>query len=178
MEVISYRSLYHTLQDLMHATGGGWYRMHGMSAPLRDDAELGKGHGTIVKLRAQMKQRLLAWAKVLANCPGAPMVALQRVSRPKWGGGVWEIGGDVAREAGEPKVGLGAWFYGQWWSVPLAEIDAADIANQVLDQLGIGELGECALLDQQPQDESCGQPRPAQPLQRLGHLLGRARRCL
>ena len=106
MEVISYRSLYHTLQDLMHATGGGWYRMHGMSVPLRDDAELGEGHGTIVKLRAQMKQRLLAWAKVLANCPGAPMVALQRVSRPQWGGVVWEIGGDAAREAGEPKVGL------------------------------------------------------------------------
>ena len=41
-------------------------------------------------------------------------------------------------EDDQPKVGLGAWFYGQWWSVPLARIDAVGIHITALELMEIG----------------------------------------
>ena len=53
---------------------------------------------------------------------------------------IWEIGGDAARE-GLRKEGLGAFWYGLWWSVPLTSVPGLDklhITCLELLELGLG----------------------------------------
>ena len=57
--VSRYRSAVGALQDMLMPTGGGMYRMKGLYAPLADDAELGEGPDTIVRVRRQMRARLV-----------------------------------------------------------------------------------------------------------------------
>ena len=138
--VAVYRSYVGALQDTIKATGGGWYRMHGMFAPLREDAELGQGPATIVRLRKQMKARLLHWLRILANRPGASMVAAVGPVPLAPDALIWEIGGDAARE-GLRREGLGAFWYGIWWCVPLTSIDglaALHITCLELIEIGLG----------------------------------------
>jgi hypothetical protein len=52
----------------------------------------------------------------------------------------WDIGGDAAKD-GEPKQGLGAWFYGVWWCAPLGDWPAladAHITCLELVEVGLG----------------------------------------
>ena len=141
-EVARYRSLHGALADLVLPTGGDWYRMQGMAVPLRSDQELGEGPNVIVRKRPQLWKRLQAWQKILANCPGAAMVAvLPAVHHAQRTDIVtWDIGGDAAKD-GEPKQGLGAWFYGVWWCAPLGDWPAlatAHITCLELVEVGLG----------------------------------------
>jgi hypothetical protein len=141
-EVARYRSLHGALADLVLPTGGGWYRMQGMAVPLRSDQELGEGPNVLVRKRPQLWQRLQAWQTVLANCPGAAMVAVLPAAHRARSTDVvtWDIGGDAAKD-GEPKQGLGAWFYGVWWCAPLGDwpvLAAAHITCLELVEVGLG----------------------------------------
>jgi len=123
-DVASYRSFVGTLQDVLKTTGGGFYRMKGLFAPLGEDAELGEGPYTIVRLRKQMKARLVSWQHVLANRPGASMLGSAvgpDASLKTDQGIIWVLAGDATKKDGElhNKIGLGCFFYGIWWNVPL-----------------------------------------------------------
>jgi hypothetical protein len=141
-DVSRYRSLHGALADLVLPTGGGWYRMQGMAVPLRSDQELGEGPNVIVRERPQLWSRLKAWQKILANSPGAAMVAVLPAAHSARRTDVvtWDIGGDAAKD-GEPKQGLGAWFYGVWWCAPLGDwpvLAAAHITCLELIEVGLG----------------------------------------
>jgi hypothetical protein len=141
-EVARYRSLHGALADLVLPTGGGWYRMQGMAVPLQTDQELGDGPNVIVRERPQLWKRLRAWQTILANCPGAPMTATLPAEHTSKHADVvtWDIGGDAAKD-GEPKQGLGAWFYGVWWCAPLGDwpvLAAAHITCLELVEVGLG----------------------------------------
>ena len=141
-EVSRYRSLHGALADLVLPTGGGWYRMQGMAVPLQSDQELGEGPNVIVRERPQLWKRLKAWQTILANSPGAAMVAALPAAHSAKRTDVitWDIGGDAAKD-GEPKQGLGAWFYGVWWCAPLGEwpvLAAAHITCLELVEVGLG----------------------------------------
>ena len=141
-DVARYRSLHGALADLVLPTGGGWYRMQGMAVPMQTDQELGEGPNVIVRERPQLWKRLKAWQTVLANSPGAPMVAVLPAAHSATRADVvtWDIGGDAAKD-GEPKQGLGAWFYGVWWCAPLGDwpvLAAAHITCLELVEVGLG----------------------------------------
>ena len=137
-----YRSLHGALADLVLPTGGGWYRMQGMAVPLQSDQELGEGPNVMVRERPQLWKRLKAWQTILANCPGAPMVSVLPAahSATRTDTVTWDIGGDAAKD-GQPKQGLGAWFYGVWWCAPLGDwpvLAAAHITCLELVEVGLG----------------------------------------
>eukprot|EP00900_Chrysochromulina_parva_P003911 jgi/Chrpa1/13520/Chrysochromulina_OHIO_Genome00021069-RA len=141
-EVARYRSLHGALSDLVLPTGGSWYRMQGMAVPLQSDQELGEGPNVLVRERPQLWKRLRAWQTVLANSPGAPMTAVLPAvhSAERTDIVTWDIGGDAAKD-GEPKQGLGAWFYGVWWCAPLGDWPAladAHITCLELVEVGLG----------------------------------------
>ena len=141
-EVARYRSLHGALADLVLPTGGGWHRMQGMAVPLQSDQELGDGPNVIVRERPQLWKRLRAWRTVLANCPGAPMTATLPAPHTSTRTDIvtWDIGGDAAKD-GEPKQGLGAWFYGVWWCAPLGDwpvLASAHITCLELVEVGLG----------------------------------------
>ena len=99
-EVARYRSLHGALTDLVLPTGGGWHRMQGMAVPLQSDQELGKGPNVLVCERPQLWKRLKAWQTVLANSPGAPMVAVLPAAHGAKRTDVvtWDIGGVPATQ--------------------------------------------------------------------------------
>ena len=141
-EVSRYRSLHGALADLVLPTGGGWYRMQGMAVPLQSDQELGEGPNVTVRERPQLWKRLRAWQTILANSPGAAMVSVLPAAHSATRTDVitWDIGGDAAKD-GEPKQGLGAWFYGVWWCAPLGDwpvLAAAHITCLELVEVGLG----------------------------------------
>jgi len=116
--------------------------MQGMAVPLQSDQELGDGPNVIVRERPQLWKRLRAWQTVLANCPGAPMTATLPAPHTSTRTDVvtWDIGGDAAKD-GEPKQGLGAWFYGVWWCAPLGDwpvLASAHITCLELVEVGLG----------------------------------------
>ena len=123
LPVSEYRSLYGQLNDVVIATGGGWYRMKGMAAPLQVGAEIDDGPSTHVCERKQLKARLAAWRRVLAQCPGSSMLAVMGEPARPVGKVVWEVGGDAALEKDRRKDGVGALFYGLWWRVHLDQVD-------------------------------------------------------
>jgi hypothetical protein len=120
-EADEYCSFVHALQDVLGITGGGMYRMKGLFSPLAPTAELGQGPNTLMRVRTQMRSRLTAWRKVLACRPGASMLALVGPHPTPVRGLMWVIAGDAAKEGAgsNDKVGLGCFFYGYWWHVPL-----------------------------------------------------------
>ena len=141
-EAARYRSLHGALADLVLPTGGGWYRMQGMAVPLQSDQELGEGPNVIIRERPQLWKRLRAWQTILANSPGAPMVAMLPAAHSASRTDIvtWDIGGDAAKD-GEPKQGLGAWFYGVWWCAPLGDwpvLASAHITCLELVEVGLG----------------------------------------
>jgi hypothetical protein len=141
-DVARYRSLHGALSDLVLPTGGSWYRMQGMAVPLQSDQELGEGPNVLVRERPQLWKRLRAWQTVLANSPGAPMTAVLPAAHSAERTDIvtWDIGGDAAKD-GEPKQGLGAWFYGVWWCAPLGDWPAladAHITCLELVEVGLG----------------------------------------
>jgi hypothetical protein len=121
LEVSEYRSLLGQLADEIESTGGGWYRLKGMSAPLLEGQELSQGPATVVRRRRQLWARATAWLSTLSSCPGSSMLASTLPAPKPKGGVVWEIGGDGAREPGDKLAGIGAYWYGIWWHVPLVE---------------------------------------------------------
>jgi hypothetical protein len=117
-------------------------RARGMAVPLQSDQELGEGPNVLVRERPQLWKRLRAWQTVLANSPGAPMTAVLPAvhSAERTDIVTWDIGGDAAKD-GEPKQGLGAWFYGVWWCAPLGDWPAladAHITCLELVEVGLG----------------------------------------
>ena len=134
-----YSSLVGMLADVCKLTGGGWYRMRGLSPPLTD--ELVRGKGTKVRLRTHMAARLKAWRKRLVNEPGSPMTAVVEPVRTL-GELEWVIGGDAASEPdadSQAKQGLGGWFYGIWWRVALADYEGmAEIHITALELIETG----------------------------------------
>ena len=74
--------------------------MQGMAVPLQSDQELGKGPNVLVCERPQLWKRLKAWQTVLANSPGAPMVAVLPAAHGAKRTDVvtWDIGGVPATQ--------------------------------------------------------------------------------
>lgn len=112
--------------------------MKGLYSPLAEGGEICEGPGTPVKLRRQMKARLRAWQAVLANRAGASMLASVAAPAPVGDEIVWEIGGDAASEGGAIE-GLGAFWYGVWWNVPLVSVEG--LAGLHITCLELIELG-------------------------------------
>eukprot|EP00966_Prymnesium_polylepis_P323769 7379915-Prymnesium_polylepis.1 len=91
-------------------------------------------------MRKQMRGRLVHWRRKLLECPGASMNAQAARSLPRPAAQTWVIGGDAASD-GDPRQGLGAFWYGLLWRVPLGDVPGlADlhIVNLELIEIGLG----------------------------------------
>jgi len=140
--VAEYRRLYGVLTSLLPMLAREPYILHGMSAPLKGDAELGISGSTLVECTPEIDRRAARLLEVLQNTPGASIFESEEPVRAPSSTLLWRITVDAAgAEAESP--GIGVFLYGYHWRLPLSSdprLPSLHITATEMLALGIGVI--------------------------------------